>query len=75
MGRGGVVRALLESGADPTIADKDGTTPMAIAKQDPIFPNHPTHHLRRGPPGVRGGAGGELLSSSSPSLSPALLIS
>jgi ankyrin repeat protein len=34
-GRGGVVRALLESGADPTIADNDGTTPMAIAKQDP----------------------------------------
>jgi hypothetical protein len=29
------VQALLESGADPTIADNDGTTPMAIAKQDP----------------------------------------
>jgi uncharacterized protein len=34
-GRGAVVRALLESGADPTIADDDGMTPMAIAKQDP----------------------------------------
>jgi hypothetical protein len=35
MGRGGVVRALLGSGADPTIASNDGTTPLAIAKQDP----------------------------------------
>jgi ankyrin repeat protein len=34
-GRVGVVRALLESGADLTIADNDGTTPMAIAKQIP----------------------------------------
>jgi hypothetical protein len=34
-GRGGVVRALLENGADPTIAKNDGTTPMAIARQDP----------------------------------------
>jgi ankyrin repeat protein len=32
-GHGGIVRALLESGADPTIADDKGTTPMAIAKQ------------------------------------------
>jgi uncharacterized protein len=32
MGRGGVVRALLEGGADPTIATEDGRTPMAIAK-------------------------------------------
>jgi ankyrin repeat protein len=32
-GRGGVARALLESGADLTIADNDGTTPMALAKQ------------------------------------------
>jgi ankyrin repeat protein len=32
-GRGGVVRALLESGADPTIPSNNGTTPMAIAKQ------------------------------------------
>jgi ankyrin repeat protein len=34
-GHGGIVRVLLDSGADPTIADNDGTTPMAIAKQDP----------------------------------------
>jgi hypothetical protein len=34
-GRGGVVRALLERGADPTITNNDGTTPMAVAKQDP----------------------------------------
>jgi ankyrin repeat protein len=31
-GREGVARALLESGADPTIANNCGTTPMAIAK-------------------------------------------
>jgi ankyrin repeat protein len=38
-GQGAVVRLLLESGADPTLADDDGTTPMAIAKQesDPLF--------------------------------------
>jgi hypothetical protein len=29
------VRELLERGADPTIADNKGITPMAIAKQDP----------------------------------------
>jgi ankyrin repeat protein len=34
-GRGGIVRALLQSGADPTIANNDGTTPMAIAKKTP----------------------------------------
>jgi hypothetical protein len=34
MGHAGVVRALLESGADPTIADIKGTTPMAAAKQE-----------------------------------------
>jgi uncharacterized protein len=34
-GRAGHVRALLEGGADPTIADNDGITPVAIAKQDP----------------------------------------
>jgi uncharacterized protein len=34
-GHGGVVRALLEGGADPTIASNDGTTPTAIAKQVP----------------------------------------
>jgi ankyrin repeat protein len=31
MGRGGGARALLEGGADPTIASNDGTTPMAAA--------------------------------------------
>jgi hypothetical protein len=38
-----IVRALLESGADPSIAHNDGTTPMAIAKQEPPppLPNHP----------------------------------
>jgi uncharacterized protein len=35
MGRGGVVRALLDAGADPTIAHNDGTTPMATAKEVP----------------------------------------
>jgi uncharacterized protein len=34
-GRGEVAKALLESGADPTIAHHDDTTPMAIAKQNP----------------------------------------
>jgi ankyrin repeat protein len=34
-GHAGVVMALLEGGADPTIADADGVTPMAIAKQHP----------------------------------------
>jgi uncharacterized protein len=34
-GHGGVVTALLESGADPTIASNNGTTPMAIAKEVP----------------------------------------
>jgi ankyrin repeat protein len=32
-GRASNVRALLRNGADPTIADNDGITPMAIAKQ------------------------------------------
>jgi hypothetical protein len=35
-GRGGVVRALLESGADSTIADNHGITPTAVAKQVPL---------------------------------------
>jgi hypothetical protein len=38
-GHGGVVRALLESGADPTIADNKGITPLTIAKRrsrDPV---------------------------------------
>jgi uncharacterized protein len=34
-GRGGVARALLESGADETMASNNGTTPMAITKRDP----------------------------------------
>jgi ankyrin repeat protein len=34
-GFGGIVRALLENGADLTIAHNDGTTPLAIAKQPP----------------------------------------
>jgi ankyrin repeat protein len=34
-GRGGVARALLEKGADPTVVDVGGTTPMAVAKQQP----------------------------------------
>jgi ankyrin repeat protein len=34
-GRGGVVRVLLESGTDPTVANNEGITPVAIAKQDP----------------------------------------
>jgi ankyrin repeat protein len=38
-GHAGIVRALLESGADPTIAHNNGTTPMAIAKQDPDHPS------------------------------------
>jgi ankyrin repeat protein len=38
-GRGDLARALLDSGADPTIADNDGITPMAIAKQE--------HHVKR----------------------------
>jgi uncharacterized protein len=42
-GRGGFVRALLESGADPTMADTNGRIPMDIAKQDPPppLPDHP----------------------------------
>jgi ankyrin repeat protein len=36
-GRGGVARALLEGGADPTIADSEGITPTAIAKQQAPF--------------------------------------
>jgi ankyrin repeat protein len=40
-GHGGSVRALLENGADPTIASYSGYTPMAVAKQDPPFSNNP----------------------------------
>jgi hypothetical protein len=34
-GRGTVARALLEGGADPTATANDGTTPMAVAKENP----------------------------------------
>jgi hypothetical protein len=37
-GHGGIASALLQSGADPTIADRQGTTPVATAKQDPPPP-------------------------------------
>jgi ankyrin repeat protein len=33
-GWGDIVRLLLEKGADPTIPSNDGTTPVAVAKQD-----------------------------------------
>jgi hypothetical protein len=33
MGKGVVLRLLLQKGADPTIEDNDGTTPMAIASR------------------------------------------
>jgi uncharacterized protein len=46
-GRGVVARALLESGADPTIADKKGITPMAIAKQTRSLPQGVTAEGRR----------------------------
>jgi ankyrin repeat protein len=46
-GRGGVVTALLESGADPTIADNEGTTPMAIAKHLGPLPSGVTVEGRR----------------------------
>jgi uncharacterized protein len=46
-GRGGVVRALLESGADPTIASDNGDTPMAVAKLDGVIPKGATAEGRR----------------------------
>jgi hypothetical protein len=58
--RGGIVRALRESGADPTIATDLGSTPMAIAKQDP---DDDEVGVSAEGFGVRGGAGGEILSS------------
>jgi uncharacterized protein len=36
-GHAGVARLLLASGADPTIADKNGTTAMALWKQKPAY--------------------------------------
>jgi ankyrin repeat protein len=47
MGRGGVVRALLGSGADLTVAKNDGTTPMAVAKQPAPLPDGATAEGRR----------------------------
>jgi ankyrin repeat protein len=38
-GRDWLVRALLESGADSTIADNNGTTPMALITQNRIRPH------------------------------------
>jgi hypothetical protein len=46
-GRVGVVRALLESGADPTIATVEGSTPMAVAKLDAHYPEGATAEGRR----------------------------
>jgi hypothetical protein len=46
-GHGAIVRGLLESGADPTIADNDGTTPMAIAKQPVGVPTDRSAEGRR----------------------------
>jgi uncharacterized protein len=46
-GRGGVVRALLESGADPTIGTNSGIPPMVIAKHDGDYPNGVTAADRR----------------------------
>jgi ankyrin repeat protein len=46
-GRAGVVRALLESGADPTIATRGGLTPMALAKRDEAYPEGVTAADRR----------------------------
>jgi ankyrin repeat protein len=47
MGRGGVVRALLENGADPAIAANDGTTPTAIAKATAPLPQGVIAESRR----------------------------
>jgi hypothetical protein len=45
-GREGAVRALLESGADPTVADEHGRTPMSTAKEDRL-PVHTAAEGRR----------------------------
>jgi ankyrin repeat protein len=47
MGYEGVVRALLEGGADPTIANNSGITPMAIAKRTRSRPYGVTAEARR----------------------------
>jgi ankyrin repeat protein len=46
-GRQGVVRALLESGADPTIATNSGNTPTAVAKNVDVYPEGATAQGRR----------------------------
>jgi ankyrin repeat protein len=46
-GRGMVVRALLEGGADPTIASNNGITPMAVAKRTGSRPKGVTAEGRR----------------------------
>jgi uncharacterized protein len=46
-GRGGIVRALLESGADPTIAVQGIITPMAVAKHEGQLPQGVTVEGRR----------------------------
>jgi hypothetical protein len=47
-GLGGIVRALLENGADPMIGDHNGITPMTVAKRDPpSFPPGITAEGRR----------------------------
>jgi ankyrin repeat protein len=47
MGLGGIVRVLLASGADPTIADNKGMTPMAIASKRRALPLGATIEGRR----------------------------
>jgi hypothetical protein len=46
-GRGAVTRLLLERGADPTVADNDGTTPTAIAKRRFPLPAGVAYENRR----------------------------
>jgi hypothetical protein len=46
-GRGGMVRALLESGADPTIPTNSGVTPMDVAKDAEVYPQGVTAEGRR----------------------------
>jgi hypothetical protein len=52
-GRGGVVRALLESVADPTVARNDGTTPTATAKEVPQQGAGVPEHLKTSAEGRR----------------------
>jgi hypothetical protein len=75
--RGGFVRALLESGADHTVAKGDGTTPTAIAKGGRPFSSTSAPGRQECVAALaRGGAGGEtLLLTVPPSSTPALLIS